>query len=135
MRTWTNVVALTTFAASLTVSPPAWAAIASGAHTQSATATQADDNMTPYRKMATDALTAFKAHDLAGAKKKAKALETAWDDDQKALKKQAPDVWDQIDKAMDDFIKPLQGKAPDAEKIQAAYDVFIDKLRLAVRGA
>jgi hypothetical protein len=43
-------------------------------------------------------------------------------------------VWGQIDKAMDDFIKPL-GKSPDPAKVQAAYDAFIAKLQLAVQSA
>ena len=40
--------------------------------------------------------------------------------------------WGQIDKAMDDFIKPMKDKAPDPVKTQAAYDAFIAKLQLAV---
>jgi hypothetical protein len=99
-----------------------------------AAATPTDDNMTPYRKLATDTLTAFKAHDMASARKKAKELETAWDKDEKALQKKSPDVWNQIDKAMDDFIKPMQDKAPDAAKVQTTYDTFIAKLQLAVQG-
>jgi hypothetical protein len=94
----------------------------------------ADDNMTPYRKLAADTLTAFKAHDLTTARKKAKELETAWDKNEKALEKKSPDVWNQIDKAMDDFIKPLAGKAPDAGTVQTTYDAFIAKLQLAVKG-
>ena len=62
-----------------------------------------DDNMTPYRDLATDALKAFKAHDLVMARKKAKELETSWDKNEKALEKNSPEVWKQIDKAMDDF--------------------------------
>lgn len=92
-----------------------------------------DDNMTPYRNLATDTLKAFKANDLVMARKKAKELETAWDKNENALKKESRALWDQIDKAMDDFIKPLSGKAPDADKEQAAYDVFIEKLKLAVK--
>ena len=92
-----------------------------------------DDNMTPYRKLAEDTLTAFKAHDLPMAKKKAKELETAWDRNEKALQKSAPEVWNQIDKAMDDFIKPLSDKVPDAAKVQTTYDAFIEKLKLAVK--
>jgi hypothetical protein len=38
-----------------------------------------DDNMTPYRKLATDALQAFRAHDMPTAKTKARELEVAWD--------------------------------------------------------
>jgi len=97
---------------------------------QTATAT---DNMTPYRTLASDALTAFKAQDMTTARKKAKDLETAWDKNEKALQKSSPDAWNQIDKAMDDFIKPLATKAPDAAKVQAAYDAFIAKLQMAVK--
>ena len=91
-----------------------------------------DDNMTPYRKLATDTLQAFKAHDMATAKKKARELEVAWDTREKALQKKSPDLWGQIDKAMDAFIKPLQDKSPDPAKVQTAYDTFIAKLQLAV---
>ena len=91
-----------------------------------------DDNMTPYRKLAADTLTAFKAQDMPTAKKKARELEVAWDTREKALRKKSPDLWGQIDKAMDDFIKPLQGKSPDSAKVQTAYDTFIAKLQLAV---
>jgi len=95
-------------------------------------AASAEDNMTPYRKLAADTLTAFKAHDMPTAKKKARELEVAWDSREKALQKKSPDVWSQIDKAMDAFIKPLQDKSPDAVKVQAGYDSFIAKLQLAV---
>jgi len=95
-------------------------------------AAAAEDNMTPYRKLAADTLTAFKAHDMSTAKKKARELEVAWDSHEKTLQKKSPDVWSQIDKAMDAFIKPLQDKSPDAVKVQAGYDSFIAKLQLAV---
>ena len=93
-----------------------------------------DDNMTPYRNMAAETLKAFKAHDLATARKRAKDLETMWDKNEKALKKASPEVWKQIDDAMDAFIRPLSDKAPDADKVQAAYDTFIEKLKLGVKG-
>ena len=93
----------------------------------------ADDNMTPYRKLATDTLQAFKAHDMPAAKKKARELEVAWDTQEKALKKNSPDLWGQIDKAMDAFIKPVQDKSPDPATVQTAYDTFISKLQLAVK--
>ena len=93
----------------------------------------ADDSMTPYRKLATDTLQAFKAHDMSTAKKKARELEVAWDNGEKALKKKSPDLWGQIDKAMDAFIKPMQDKSPDPAKAQEAYETFIAKLQLAVK--
>jgi hypothetical protein len=92
-----------------------------------------DDNMTPYRKLAADTLNAFQAHDMPTAKAKARELEVAWDTHEKALQKKSPDLWGQIDKAMDAFIKPLKGKSPDPAKVQAAYDAFISKLQLAVQ--
>jgi len=93
-----------------------------------------DDNMTPYRKLAADTLTAFKAHDMPTAKKKARELEVAWDKGEKTLEKKSPDVWGQIDKAMDAFIKPvMHDKSPDAAKVQTTYDAFIAKLQLAIK--
>ena len=101
--------------------------------TIASSAAAADDNMTPYRTLAADTLKAFKAQDLATAKKKARELESAWDTREKALQKKSPDVWGQIDKAMDGFIKPVQEKSPDPAKIQMAYDTFIAKVQLAVK--
>ena len=132
MRPWISIAIL--------VALPVSGTIAASAHAPAPTVNLSkpapgDDNMTPYRKLAEDTLTAFKAHDLPMAKKKAKELETAWDRNEKALQKSAPEVWNQIDKAMDDFIKPLATKNPDAAKVQTAYDTFIAKLQLAVKGA
>jgi hypothetical protein len=99
-----------------------------------ASAAAAEDNMTPYRNLAADTLKAFKANDMPAAKKKARELEVTWDKNEKALQKKSPDVWGQIDKAMDAFIKPvMQDKSPDPAKVQAAYDTFIAKLQLAVK--
>ena len=98
-------------------------------------AAAADDNMTQYRRLAADPLTAFKAHDMPTAKKKARELEVAWDSREKALQKKSPEAWGQIDKAMDVFIKPMQDKAPDPAKVQTAYDAFIATLQLAVKTA
>ncbi len=96
-------------------------------------AAAADDHMTPYRVLAADTLKAFKAHDMPTAKKTARELEVAWDTREKALEKKSPDVWGQIDKAMDAFIKPMmQDKSPDPAGAQAAYDTFLAKLQLAV---
>ena len=93
----------------------------------------ADDNMTPYRQLAADTLQAFKARDMPTAKKKARELEVAWDTREKALKKKSPDLWGQIDKAMDACIKPVQSKSPDPAEVQTAYDTFIAKLQLALK--
>ena len=129
MKTWMRVamVAALSTGGTLVVSAQEVAPAQSAAEAQVPA-----DNMTPYRTMAADTLAAFKAHDLATAKKKARELEMAWDSHERALQKQSPGVWSQIDSAMDAFIKPL-GKSPDLAKVQAAYDAYIAKLQLAVK--
>jgi hypothetical protein len=88
------------------------------------------DHMAPYRTLAADTLAAFNAHDMPTAKKKARELEVAYDKGEKALQKKSPAQWGEIDKAMDDFIKPImKQKSPDAAKVKAAYDAFIAKLQ------
>jgi hypothetical protein len=101
--------------------------------TIASSAQQSNDNMTPYRVLAADTLAAFNAHDMTTAKKKARELEVAWDKGEKALEKKSPALWGQIDKAMDDFVKPImKQKSPDAAKVKTAYDGFIAKLQGAI---
>jgi esterase/lipase len=133
MKTWIRLAMLIALTVGGTIAMAAREAKPMDASTPAA-ARARDDNMTPYRNLAADTLKAFKGNDLATARKKAKELETAWDKNEKALQKKSPDVWGQIDKAMDDFIKPLAAKSPDAGKVQAGYDAFIAKLQLAVKG-
>ena len=133
MKAWIGIAMLVTLAPCGTIASSAQEPKpAEGQSAPAAGAVAADDNMTPYRKLAADTLKAFKAQDVPTAKKKARELEVAWDTGEKALRKASPDVWGQIDKAMDAFIKPL-GKSPDAAKVQTAYDTFIAKLQLAVK--
>jgi hypothetical protein len=95
-------------------------------------AVAADDHMTTYRQLATETLTAVQAHNMSTAKKKARELEVTWDTREKALQRQSPDLWGQIDRAMDAFIKPvMQGKSLDPARVQTAYDSYIAKLQLA----
>ena len=134
MKTWIRVAMLVTLTVCGTIA--AWGQEPKPAMNQSkpAGAAAADDNMTPYRTLAADTLKAFKANDMSTAKKKARELEVAWDTREKALQKKSPDLWGQIDKAMDAFIKPvMQDKSPDPAKVQTAYDTFIAKLQLAVK--
>jgi hypothetical protein len=135
MKAWIRMAILASLTAcGTTMAPAQEAKPAVDQSQQAAVAAAVDDNMTPYRKLATDALNAFQAHDIPTAKKKARQLEVAWDTNEKTLRKKSPDVWGQIDKAMDEFIKPL-GKSPDPAKVQAAYDAYIAKLQLAVQSA
>ena len=133
MKAWIRIAMLLALTVNGTIA--AWAQEPRAALDQprpTAGAPAADDNMTPYRKLATDTLQAFQAHDMPTAKKKARELEVAWDTHEKALQKKSPDLWGQIDKAMDGFIKPVQDKSPDPAKVQTGYDTFIAKLQLAV---
>jgi uncharacterized membrane protein YkoI len=89
----------------------------------------AGDKMAPYRTLADDAIKAFKSGDLANAKKKAEELEKAWDTTGKKDLSKKPELWKEIDTAMDAYIDPLMKEAsPDAAKVEAAYKEFIAKL-------
>ena len=51
-----------------------------------------------------------------------------------ALKKTHPELFEQIDKAMDDFISPLMDyktKPPDSARVKAAFSAYLEKLKLA----
>jgi hypothetical protein len=51
-----------------------------------------------------------------------------------ALKKTHPDLFEQIDKAMDDFITPLMDyktKTPDPARVKAAFTTYREKLKQA----
>ena len=133
MKAWIRIAMLVTLTVGGTIASSAQEPKPAVDQSKPAAGAAADDNMTPYRKLAADTLTAFKAHDMTTAKKKARELEVAWDSREKALQKKSPDLWGQIDKAMDAFIKPMQDKSPDPAKVQTAYDAFIAKLQLAVK--
>ena len=134
MKAWIRIAMLVTLTVCGMIAPSVHGAkLAVDQSKPADVAAVADDNMTPYRKLAADTLEAFKTHDMPTAKKKARELEVAWDTREKALQKKSPDLWGQIDKAMDAFIKPMQDKSPDPAKVQTAYDTFIAKLQLAVR--
>lgn len=95
--------------------------------------------MGPYRALAQHAYSEFAKGDLANAAQLGRVLERVWDKGEDyggdtALKRTHPDLFDQIDKAMDDFITPLtdyKNKTPDAARVKAAYQNYLEKLKLA----
>lgn len=93
--------------------------------------------MGPYRALAHLAYTSFEKGDTATASEIAQILERVWDKSEDyggdtALSKTNPDRFKEIDKAMDDFITPLTGKTPpDAARMKAAYNSYLEKLKLA----
>ncbi|HVS88563.1 MAG TPA: hypothetical protein VHF01_10140 [Candidatus Acidoferrum sp.] len=77
--------------------------------------------------------------DAATAAQLARVLERVWDKAEDyggdtALAKTDHKLFDEIDKAMDQFVTPLveyKTKPPDAAKVKAAYNTYVEKLRLA----
>jgi hypothetical protein len=92
MKAWIRIAMLVTLTVCGTIASSAQEPKPAAQAKSAAGAPVADDNMTPYRKLATDTLQAFKAHDMPTAKKKARELEGAWDTREKALQKKSPDL-------------------------------------------
>lgn len=95
--------------------------------------------MGAYRAIAQHAYIEFQKGDASAAAQLAHSLERVWDKGEDyggdtALKKTHPDLFEQIDKAMDDFVLPLteyKTKPPDPARIKAAYNTYLEKLKLA----
>jgi|HubBroStandDraft_4_1064222.scaffolds.fasta_scaffold08835_6 hypothetical protein len=95
--------------------------------------------MGPYRALATLAFNASQKGDNATAATLAKILERTWDKSEDyggdtALSKTNKKLFDEIDKAMDQFVSLLvehPATAPDAARLRAAYTNYLDKLKAA----
>ncbi len=95
--------------------------------------------MGAYRAIAQHAYLEFQKGDSAAAALLARSLERVWDKGEDyggdtALKKTHPDLFEEIDKAMDDFITPLmeyKTKVPDQARMKAAFSAYMEKLKLA----
>lgn len=128
------VLALAVLAALAAVSP-------ASAQEKKVAQTNGVDNskMGAYRALAQHIYSDFQKGDLASAASLATVLERIWDKAEEyggdtALAKTNHQLFEDIDKAMDQFITPLtesKGKAPDAAKIKAGYSLYLEKLRLA----
>jgi hypothetical protein len=98
-----------------------------------------DTKMGPYRALAQLAVASSQKGDNATAAELARILERTWDKAEDyggdtALSKTNRALFDQIDKAMDQFIAILiehANAAPDSAKVKAAYNSYLDKLKLA----
>jgi hypothetical protein len=95
--------------------------------------------MGPYRALAQLAVAASQKGDHASAATLAKVLERTWDKAEDyggdtALSKTNHAVYEQIDKAMDQFISLFlehPTSAPDAAKLKSTYAQYLEKLKLA----
>ncbi|HKV61245.1 MAG TPA: hypothetical protein VJO16_04985 [Candidatus Acidoferrum sp.] len=95
--------------------------------------------MGAYRALAQHMYADFQKGDLAAAAELGTVLERLWDKAEEyggdtALAKTNRQLFDEIDKAMDQFITPItesKGKAPDAARVKAAFNTYMEKLKLA----
>ena len=93
--------------------------------------------MGPYRALATLAFNASLKGDNATAATLAKILERTWDKSEDyggdtALSKTNKKLFDDIDKAMDQFVSLLVDhptSAPDPARLRAAFTNYLDKLK------
>lgn len=95
--------------------------------------------MGAYRALAQHIYSDFQKGDVAAAAEMGRVLERLWDKAEEyggdtALSKTNRQLFDEIDKAMDQFLSPLweaKNKPPDPAKVKAAFNVYLEKLRLA----
>jgi hypothetical protein len=93
--------------------------------------------MGAYRALAQLSFKAFQKGEIASAAELARVLERTWDAAEEhggdtSLIKRNKNLFEQIDKAMDVFIKPLINyatKTPDSAAVQVAYNDFLEKLK------
>jgi hypothetical protein len=98
-----------------------------------------NSKMGAYRALAQHLYSDFQKGDLAAAAELGTILERLWDKAEEyggdtALAKTNRKLFDEIDKAMDQFITPIteaKGKPPDPAKVKAAFNIYLEKLRLA----
>ncbi len=98
-----------------------------------------NSKMGAYRALAQHIYAELQRGDLAAAAELATVLERVWDKAEEyggdtALAKTNRQLFDDIDKAMDQFITPLteaKGKPPDPGKFKAAFNLYLEKLKLA----
>ncbi|HWW19030.1 MAG TPA: hypothetical protein VNY81_10430 [Candidatus Saccharimonadales bacterium] len=95
--------------------------------------------MGAYRALAQHMYADFQKGDLAAAAELGTILERLWDKAEEyggdtALAKTNRQLFDEIDKAMDQFITPIteaKGKPPDPARVKAAFSAYLEKLKLA----
>jgi hypothetical protein len=98
-----------------------------------------NSKMGPYRALAQHIYSDFQKGDVAAAAEMGRVLERVWDKAEDyggdtALSKTNRKLFDEIDKAMDQFLTPLweaKAKPPDPAKVKAAYNTYLEKLKLA----
>jgi hypothetical protein len=98
-----------------------------------------NSKMGAYRALAQHIYADFQKGDIAAAAGMGRVLERLWDKAEDyggdaALSKTNKQLFDEIDKAMDQYLSPLwdaKSKAPDPARVKAAYNTYLEKLKLA----
>ena len=98
-----------------------------------------NNKMGPYKALAQLAYSASQKGENATAATLAKVLERTWDKSEDyggdtALSKTNRQLFEEIDKAMDQFVSLLiehANSAPDAARVKANYLAYLEKLKLA----
>lgn len=98
-----------------------------------------NSKMGAYRAIAQHIYADFQKGDVAAAAEMGRVLERLWDKAEdyggdSALSKTNRQLFDEIDKAMDQFLAPIweaRAKPPDPAKVKAAYTAYLEKLKLA----
>jgi hypothetical protein len=89
--------------------------------------------MGPYRALAELAVTAARHNQYEQAARLAQILGRVWDRGELGLHTRRPEIWLQIDKAMDEFNGPIEGyekKPVDAARLDVLYRNLLEKLKL-----
>jgi hypothetical protein len=98
-----------------------------------------NSKMGAYRAIAQHIYADFQKGDVAAAAGMGRVLERLWDKAEEyggdtALAKTNRPLFEEIDKAMDQFLTPIweaRDKSPDPAKVKAAYNAYLAKLKLA----
>lgn len=94
----------------------------------------ATEKLNRFRSLARMAMDSVTKNDMAAARNYCHTLESEWDQGASGLQRTSPQVWNQIDQAMDDFIHPIINSGTgvhDKAALNTAYQNFLDKLKLA----
>ena len=118
-----------------------FSATSSSAQDKKISQTNGVDNskMGPYRALAQHIYAELQKGDLFAAAELSRVLERVWDKAEDyggdtALSKTNRRLFDEIDKAMDQYLSPIfegKGKQPDMAKVKASYNAYLEKLKLA----
>jgi hypothetical protein len=95
--------------------------------------------MGAYRALAQHIYEDFQKGDIAAAAQMGRVLERLWDKAEEyggdtALARTNRKLFDEIDKAMDQYLTPLweaKSKPPDPAKVKAAFNTYLEKLKQA----